>query len=387
MKRLLFTFLALCLAVAGSAQSGQMTSKLPTIDITKEYPKKKLVLQDIATAEYIPLETSDKVLLDGVATLHCSFTEHYITTYNANEGQIFVFDRKGKICHTFNHKGGSGEEYNYPLQLRLDEKAKELFLLDISNKIQVYSIEGKYKRSLSIPKDVRIEIMYNCDEQHLLGYDSYMLDRKDKQPNSRPYLLISKKNGAVSRLPVTIHKRVGKRIYITQGGQTATVSMSLYPLANSGSEFIFADLAGDTVYSYCNHKLTPLFVRTPKVDASEPRLVMQCYAKIGNYLLMSTALKKYEPGKTSFDTKEFVYDTVEKKVYDLEFENQDYSPARSMRMGGVLSALPEKCVFDSWDTDRLLDMLEKGKLTGNLKKVAEKMTVDDNPLLILYKFK
>lgn len=43
--------------------------------------------------------------------------------------------------------------------------------------------------------------------------------------------------------------------------------------------------------------------------------------------------------------------------------------------------------FDSWDTDRLLDMLEKGKLTGNLKKVAEKMTVDDNPLLILYKFK
>ena len=181
MKRLLFTFLALCLAVAGSAQSGQMTSKLPTIDITKEYPKKKLVLQDIATAEYIPLETSDKVLLDGVATLHCSFTEHYITTYNANEGQIFVFDRKGKICHTFNHKGGSGEEYNYPLQLRLDEKAKELFLLDISNKIQVYSIEGKYKRSLSIPKDVRIEIMYNCDEQHLLGYDSYMLDRKDKQ--------------------------------------------------------------------------------------------------------------------------------------------------------------------------------------------------------------
>ena len=73
MKRLLFTFLALCLAVAGSAQSGQMTSKLPTIDITKEYPKKKLVLQDIATAEYIPLETSDKVLLDGVATLPCSF--------------------------------------------------------------------------------------------------------------------------------------------------------------------------------------------------------------------------------------------------------------------------------------------------------------------------
>ena len=71
-------------------RQGQMTSKLPTIDITKEYPKKKLVLQDIATAEYIPLETSDKVLLNGVATLHCSFTEHYITCLLYTSKSIFL---------------------------------------------------------------------------------------------------------------------------------------------------------------------------------------------------------------------------------------------------------------------------------------------------------
>ena len=191
MKKLLFVSLALCLAFGASAQSKQSASQLPVIDITKDYPKKKLILQEIATTEYIPLETSDKVLLDGVATLHCSFTENYITTYNAQEGQIFVFDRKGKICHTFNHKGGSGEEYNYPLQLRLDEKAKELFLVDVSNKIRVYSIDGKYKRTLSIPENVRIEIMYNCDDQNLLCYDSYMLDNQGKHPNARPYLLVS----------------------------------------------------------------------------------------------------------------------------------------------------------------------------------------------------
>lgn len=388
MKKLLLVSLALCLTVGASAQSKQGASNLPVIDIKKEYPKKKLLLKDIATAEYIPLETSDKVLLDAVATMHCSFTDHYMTTYNAKEGQIFVFDRKGKICHTFNRNGGSGEEYTHPMQVRLDEKAKELFVLDVSNKIQVYSMDGKYKRTLSIPEDVRIEIMYNCDSQYLLCYDSYMLDRPGKQPNSRPYLLVSKKDGNISRLPVTIKDRVGKRIYITQGDRTGTVSMSLYPVANSGSEFILADLAADTVYSYRNRKLTPLFVRTPKADASEPKLVMQCYAKIGKYLLMSTALKKYEPGKSSFDAKEFAFDTVEKKVYDLDFENQDFTPSRSQSFFvGVLPELPENCNFDAWDADRLLDMLEKGKLAGNLKKAAEKMTIDDNPLVILYKFK
>ena len=96
MKRLLFTFLALCLAVAGSAQSGQMTSKLPTIDITKEYPKKKLVLQDIATAEYIPLETSDKVLLDGVATLPMKGKSSYSTEKGKYAIHLIIKEGVGK---------------------------------------------------------------------------------------------------------------------------------------------------------------------------------------------------------------------------------------------------------------------------------------------------
>lgn len=387
MKRLLFVSLALCLTISASAQSKQNASQLPVIDITKDYPEKKIVLQDVATAEYIRLETTDEVLLDGVATIHCSFTDHYITTYNAKEGQIFVFDRKGKIRHTFNHKGGSGEEYNYPMQVRLDEKAKEIFLVDVSNKIQVYSIDGKYKRTLSVPKDVRIEMMFNCDDKYLLCYDSYMLDRKDKQPNSRPYILVSKKDGTISRLPVTVHNRVGNRTYVEKDGQVFVTSITVYPIANSGSEFILADLAADTVYSYRNHKLTPLFVRTPKANASEPRLLMQCYAKIGKYLFMSTALKQMDLKNGKYDSKGFVYDMEEKKVYDLDFMNQDRSPVRPLMFDGLLPELPEKCVYDSWDAERLMDMLEKGMLAGKMKSEAEKVSADDNPLLILYKFK
>lgn len=129
MKRLLFTFLALCLAVAGSAQSGQMTSKLPTIDITKEYPKKKLVLQDIATAEYIPLETSDKVLLDGVATLHCSFTEHYITTYNAKRANLRIQTEKGKYAIHLIIKEGVGKNTTILCSYAWTKRLKSCFCL------------------------------------------------------------------------------------------------------------------------------------------------------------------------------------------------------------------------------------------------------------------
>ena len=125
MKRLLFTFLALCLAVAGSAQSGQMTSKLPTIDITKEYPKKKLVLQDIATAKYIPLETSDKVLLDGVATLHCSFTEHYITM----KGKSSYSTEKGKYAIHLIIKEGVGKNTTILCSYAWTKRLKSCFCL------------------------------------------------------------------------------------------------------------------------------------------------------------------------------------------------------------------------------------------------------------------
>lgn len=38
---------------------------LPVIDISKQYPKEEICLQDIADSEYIPLETTDDILLSA----------------------------------------------------------------------------------------------------------------------------------------------------------------------------------------------------------------------------------------------------------------------------------------------------------------------------------
>ncbi|MDR1407115.1 MAG: 6-bladed beta-propeller, partial [Tannerella sp.] len=45
------------------------TGGLPVIDISKKYPDKKIRLQDIADIEYVPLETTDDVLLSDKAVL------------------------------------------------------------------------------------------------------------------------------------------------------------------------------------------------------------------------------------------------------------------------------------------------------------------------------
>lgn len=391
MRKLLLLSFLLCIVLSVSAQNGKQPTNrsLPVIDITKDYPKKELVLEDFITIEYIPLETTDDVLLDNIAGLYTSVTDHYIVTCNAQGGTVFVFDRTGKIKHHFNRKGGSGEEYNYPLQLRIDEKAKELYLLDNTNKLLVYSFEGHFKRRLPFPKDMRVEIMYNYDDQYLLCYDIYNLDWEGKVPNSCPYFLISKKDGAISRLPITVRNRIGNRIHIQKSPtEVMTHSMTSDPMVSNGTEFVLSDLAGDTVFLYKNKKIAPLFVRTPKSAATDPRLMLSCTMKLGNYIFMSSIAKKIYEGP-GIQSKDFIYDLSTGALYNglMRIRNVD-SSSRFALMGGNRNVqLPANCILFNYRADRLLKDYKEGKLDGKLKEIVSKLSEDDNPVLMLATFK
>ena len=120
------------------------------IDMTKT-PKKVLILEDIANIEYIPLETNDSTLVNRPRPDVVS--DRYIIYRNDN-GQILVFNRKGKSLYSFNRSGGGPEEY-FKIYggIILDEEKEELFIEDIHKaKTLVYSIDGKFKRELALPK-------------------------------------------------------------------------------------------------------------------------------------------------------------------------------------------------------------------------------------------
>jgi len=70
-----------------------------------------MYLQDIAHVEYIPLETNTNTLLrSNVRIVYVS--DNYIIASNAQDGDIFVFDGRGKSKFSFNRKGQSGTDYN-----------------------------------------------------------------------------------------------------------------------------------------------------------------------------------------------------------------------------------------------------------------------------------
>ena len=80
--------------------------------ISKNYSRKEFNLQDIAKVEYIPFETNDNALM-GRSTKIFNVSDDYIIAANTIEGDVFVYDGKGKWKYSFNHKGQGPSEYVY----------------------------------------------------------------------------------------------------------------------------------------------------------------------------------------------------------------------------------------------------------------------------------
>ena len=84
--------------------SQSKNTSLPVIDFSKSYQKKEICLQDIAESEYIPLETTDDVLLGNRLVLSY-ISDKYILVHEPIRGNIFIFNRGGTIYSHFNNKG------------------------------------------------------------------------------------------------------------------------------------------------------------------------------------------------------------------------------------------------------------------------------------------
>ena len=264
------------LACLGALAQNKTGKNVPEVDVTQAKRFAPLKVSEKATVEFIPLETNADFLLDRVAGALINVTENYIVTVNITEGKLFVFSRQGKALHTFCRKGQGPEEFVYPIAVRVDEKSKEIFVLDYK-KVQVYSLTGKYKRSLNIPENVKIGSMFNYDDKHLICYDNHNLDRQGEKVTEQPFFLFSKKDGKITRIPLTIQNRIGQSMYIERDGKKMVVTMNnIAPMVKNGDEVVLSDMGSDVVYLYKKGKVTPLLKRNPGTMDFNPRSAMPC---------------------------------------------------------------------------------------------------------------
>ena len=385
MKTLIFIETILLLVMTSCGSDNTSTDGFITVDVTKSSysPKKELILQDFMDVEYIPLETNDEFVNHG--NVQAVGEKYIIVTNYRNDGDIFVYNRKGKAIRKINRKGQGAEEYTYCSGVTLDEDNNEMFIDDhFIKKVFVYDLEGNFKRSFKQKNDGgsrSYDDIFNFDKENLICYDELN--------NEIPFLLVSKQDGNITK-EIKVPFKEKKLFFqiLRQKEGTRAAGPGLYSrIIPYNNNWILIEPSSDTIYTLMpDCSLRPFIAKTPPVHTMNPEFYLILRLISDRYYFMESVKNVYDFRKREgFPRTYFMYDTQEKDFFSYIIYNGDYSYKKELYM---IMFIPINAKGELWATIDAFELCrdyEKGKLKGKLKDIAAKLGEDDNRVIMLVK--
>ena len=344
---------------------------LTTIDLSKDYPKKEILLSEIADIQYVYMNEGNDYIYGG-NPLYVS--DHTFVFYS--EGSFLFFTKDGQPKSKFNHQGNGPDEYDYFSKVVYDEANDELYILS-EKRLIVYSSSGVHKRTiaLSLSDDKRITSMANYDNGSLLLFDS------------DNFVLISKADGSeLKRLDVSSGEKV-KLYAINQDEQRVSVIASTQnQIVNYKDGLLLSDYSTDTVFFFNKNKeLIPVLIKQPSIHSMDPVIYANTFVEAADYLFYRKIIVKVQNGQLPS-----VYLMQNKKdgtVYEQEIKMDDFK-------GKQVEIAPEILTSSSRHGLVVLDLVEleeayaDGRLKGKLKELMEKIDRENgNNVYMLLIFK
>lgn len=372
-------------------QKAKKKQGLVTLDVTKDYPEKKIVLQDLADVKYIPLETKKNALLTNSTAMLGYVSDSLIVAFTL-EKEIVLFNGDGSVRSSFSHAGQGSKEYQNIIGMAVDPKAQEIFIVDylLKYRMQVYSFTGQYKRTLPIPFKMILGSILDFSADYLLACDRDV-DQKGISNRAKPYMLLSKKTGEiVKELDIHFTKRMSNRMSKPFGeNQTISAALGYDPIVRCEDSYVIGDLSADTIYTYTPQGvLSPMLVRTPPVLSMEtPKVLLPDY-RAGSYFFFYLVDFEFDfETRTGFPDKYMVYDYAAGKTYVCKLVNRDCEEQEiQLGDGGVTNKAWNTACY-TIPSSMLIEQSEAGKVHGPLKEIAAGRTDDDNPVLAIVRFK
>ncbi len=395
-----FFLLGLIIFSIPSCESNQVSNGIIEIDAFKDYPKLDLNLDDIAEISYIPL----KLGKDTTLIMHSNFRPFFITEKkifiadgNVDNPRVIVYNRSGEPLYTIGQKGrGPGELLN-SICFAVDTIGREVFLLSpMQNRLVVYDIEGNYKRSVDFEPRLGITNIDFINDSTLIGFNpkavystpEWLSKDREVKKRGRTLSFIDKESLALLDFSDFSFEKIynGDNIWCTSTS-----------IVNTGRGFYFFSICCDTTY-YINDSLEiiPRFVDISKYPKKGEKYIFPGI-ETKRYIFLSSSIifprKPVELDEKSL--KLLAYDKVDKKIYTLNRVQK-----KRKLDGTVIQNSPENLNLLDFMISKTLNKnylakylyfsnLQKNYeiLSDTLKKITDKMTEDDNPVLMLIKFK
>ena len=394
MKNFHLFFFTLLFIGCSTQPKAPADSTLPVLDLSKDYPEKKVDIHELGEVEYIPLETTDESVM--TIGLYHFISDEYIIIQDL--GVIQVFNRKGKHITRFDHTGPGPKEYHYIHGCKADFRAKELYIYD-PKKIQVYSFSGEWIRTVgNIPEGIRPEFTFDYNEKYLITHNVFHdYWNFEKLPvDLTPYYLIDKQTGEFIPLPLTVKNRISRIVHkeikdISENvAQPIVEKILINPMLANGSDILIADFGLDTLYSYKNDRLTPIAVQYPSAHNTNPPVVIAPFFYTDQFLIFKPVEMRYDSKyalQPLDDAPLMMWNRKTNEIYRIQLYDSN-RPNRKLKntMEGMQLENPNQ-IFIAHYADKLCTDNEEGKLKGKLKEVASKLTEEDCHVVAICKLK
>ncbi|PKO98453.1 MAG: hypothetical protein CVU13_09855 [Bacteroidetes bacterium HGW-Bacteroidetes-8] len=150
-KLLIFATALSVMVIACNPSSNNNAAALKIIDIENSINTIQVVkLSEVANSiEYIPLETSDSILIGNISKIVCENNKIYVSD---NSDKLFVFDREGMHLRTLNRKGRGPGEYVVLRSFKVDDVTGNILVLDFSGRVNIYDSLHNFVQSIEATK-------------------------------------------------------------------------------------------------------------------------------------------------------------------------------------------------------------------------------------------
>lgn len=355
-----------------------------TVDVSKKYPLKELILQDIMDVEYIPLESTDEFLCQGVVQ---AIGKEIILVKNViNDGDIFIFDRNGKGLRKFNRKGQGSEEYIFNLSVFLDEDKGEIYVDEVIRNVLVYDLYGNFLRNIHRDKVKWINASnYNSD--FLIARESPSA-QKGKDADNQLFVLISKQNGNVVKdFRIYFEKKIEWGI-TNHAGNTGAAPRP-YPIIPYHDGWLLMEPSSDTIFRISqDYSLSPFMARTPSIQSMKPAVFLLPCIFTDRYHFMETITMEANLLRNEgFPKTQLVYDKKENSLFEYTMLNNDFPEKGPVNFTMQETTNSEIAFWQKMEPHELIEAYAKGQLKGKLKDIAAELQEDSNPVIMLVKYR
>lgn len=352
------------------------TKQIPVIDLSKDYPDKSIKTNEIFSANYIQLETKPGFLFDGrIVTIQ----ENFILCFNKKNGDILIFDNKGKVIRKINHLGNSSQEYKSIFDITYDNSNEEIYIDCVrSRRIFVYKLSGEYIRSFKFIEGKLYTKIISTSNGLLCCDDSEM-------NNSNSFFLISSKDGSLIK-----EIKIGFKKKLRSGRMTENAGYLSYPypqMYKTLDGIILNEISSDTIFLFTNEmKKIPQLISRNRVTETNKIYVLYSLFKTQNYHFLVYNCFDFNPNTQKNNPKFTIY-AIDNKTNEIFIPKFDETNGIKFALSLNQSSIEPGVIVQILNSYLLVDLNKKQKLDFELQKIAANLNENDNPVLRIITFK